>query len=127
MKRVLLIGVGGFVGSIVRYWLSGLAQATAPRSAFPVGTLTVNVVGCLAIGVLVELVEARGFLSPDARGLLIVGLLGGFTTFSAFANETVNSLRDGAYTLAFANVMVSVGACLIAVWAGRSVANYIWR
>jgi fluoride exporter len=125
--RVLLIGLGGFVGSILRYWLSGLAQQAMPMSAFPVGTLAVNVIGCLVIGVLSELIEARGFLTPDTRALLVVGVLGGFTTFSAFANETVSSFRDGAVTLAIGNIVLSVGACLVAVWIGRSLAHYVWR
>ena len=110
--RVLLIGLGGFVGSVLRYWMSGLAQPAAGRTGFPVGTLFVNTLGCLAIGLLSELAETRGFLTADARALLIVGLLGGFTTFSAFANETVSALRDGALGLATANVLASVGTCL---------------
>lgn len=125
--RVLLIGVGGFVGSVLRYGLSGLTQDLAPRSVFPVGTLAVNILGCLAIGVLSELADARGFLSPDIRALLIVGLLGGFTTFSAFANETVNAIRGGSFVLALANVLLSVGACLLAVSVGRALAHSIWR
>jgi fluoride exporter len=125
--RVILVGVGGFVGSVLRYWMSGLAHSAAPTTAFPIGTLAVNVVGCLAIGVISELAEARGFLTPDMRALLVVGLLGGFTTFSAFANESVNAVRDGAHAIALANVLLSVGVCLIAVWAGRSLAHSIWR
>jgi CrcB protein len=89
--------------------------------------LVVNVLGCVAIGLLSELVEARGFLTPETRALLVVGLLGGFTTFSAFANETVSAVRDGAYAVAVTNVMVSIAACLFAVWAGRSIAHYVWR
>jgi fluoride exporter len=127
MLRVLLIGLGGFMGSILRYWLSGLAQDTVPGSVFPVGTLFVNVLGCLAIGALSELAEARGFMSSEARALLIVGLLGGFTTFSAFANETVNALRDGAWVLALANVALSVTVCVAAVGAGRLAAAVLWR
>lgn len=124
--RTLLIGLGGFVGSVSRYWLSGLTQDLAPRTVFPVGTLTVNVLGCLAIGVLSELADARGYFSPDTRALLIVGLVGGFTTFSTFANETVNAIRDGSFGLALSNVLLSVGACLLAVWAGRTLAHLIW-
>lgn len=125
--RVLLIGLGGCAGSILRYWLSGLVQGLAPGSTFPIGTAFVNVLGCFAIGALSELAEARGFLTPEARALLIVGLLGGFTTFSAFANETVNALRDGAVAVAAANVLLSVTACLTAVWGGRAVAALVWR
>ena len=125
--RLFFIGLGGFVGSVLRYWISGLVQDAAPRNVFPIGTLAVNIVGCLTIGLLSELIDTRGFLSPDTRALVIIGLLGGFTTFSAFANETMNSLRDGALTIAFANILVSVASCLLAVWAGRALAHLFWR
>ena len=125
--RVVLVGFGGFVGAVLRYWVSGLAQGMTRGSAFPLGTLVVNVLGCLAIGVLAELAETHGFLTPDRRAFLVVGLLGGFTTFSAFANESVDALRAGAHAIAVANVILSVGICLIAVVAGRSFAQLLWR
>jgi CrcB protein len=125
--RLLLVGIGGFVGSVLRYWIGGIVQHAAPRSAFPVGTLAVNVVGCFAIGVVVELAESRDFLTPERHALLVVGLLGGFTTFSAFANDSLTAIRTGAFGVAFANVLLSVGVCLAAVWAGRSAAHAIWR
>jgi CrcB protein len=125
--RVLLVGAGGFAGSVLRYWLSGVVQSGAGSTSFPVGTLVVNVLGCCAIGVLSELSETRGLLSPDSRALLIVGLLGGFTTFSAFANETVSAVRDGDVALASLNVLASVALCLGGVWLGRGLANAIWR
>lgn len=127
MVRALLVGTGGFLGSVLRYWLSGLVQNAVPGSSFPLGTLFVNVSGCLLIGVLTELAESRGFLNPDTRALLFVGVLGGFTTFSAFANETVGALRDGAHGPAALNVLLTVAACLAAVWAGRALATLIWR
>jgi CrcB protein len=125
--RVFLIGLGGFVGAVFRYWVSGAAQGAASPGVFPIGTLVVNVTGCFLIGVLAELVEARGFLGPDARALLFVGVLGGFTTFSAFANETVGALRVGAVGVAIGNVLLTVTACLLAVWAGRAAAFAVWR
>jgi CrcB protein len=125
--RVLLVGIGGFVGAVGRYWLSGVIQDMATRSSFPLGTLVVNFTGCLAIGLLSELAEARGFLGPDARALLFVGLLGGYTTFSAFANETVAAFRAGAELVASLNVLVTVTACLGGVWGGRALAALIWR
>jgi CrcB protein len=124
---VILVGVGGFVGSVLRYWMSGLVQNAMPTTAFPIGTLVVNVLGCLTLGVIAQLAEARGFLTPDMRALLVVGVLGGFTTFSAFANETVSAARDGAHAIAVGNVVLSVCLCLIAVWAGRSLAHSVWR
>jgi CrcB protein len=127
MTRLLVVGLGGFVGSILRYWLSGVTQAWAPRTAFPLGTLVVNILGCFAVGLLAQLVEARGYLGPETRALVFVGLLGGFTTFSAFANETVTAARDGALASAAANVLGTVLLCLGAAWAGRVAAHLLWR
>jgi CrcB protein len=118
--RVLWIGLGGALGAILRYGLASATQS-AVGGAFPVGTLLVNVLGCLAIGVLSGMAEARAFASPELRGFLVVGLLGGFTTFSAFANETLLAARDGAPGLALANVLASVTLCLAAAWLGRSL------
>jgi fluoride exporter len=122
--QLLLIGLGGCIGSILRYLLSGWAQTGA--GPFPRGTLAVNVLGCFSIGILAELIEARGFLGPEMRGFLLVGILGGFTTFSTFANETVNALRDAAFAVAAANVLLSIGLGLAAVWGGRLFAHAIW-
>jgi CrcB protein len=124
--QLLLIGLGGFVGTILRYVMGGLVQSGAGSSTFPWGTLTINLLGCFGIGLLAELSEARGFLKPEMRGFLMVGILGGFTTFSAFANETVSALRDAAMGIAFLNVLASVGLGLVAVWAGRMIAHAIW-
>jgi fluoride exporter len=125
--RLLWIGAGGAAGSILRYLLSGVAQNLAPRSTFPLGTLVVNLCGCFAIGLLAELVESHGFMAPAVRSLVMVGLIGGFTTFSAFANETVNAARDGASGIAALNVLLSVGLGLAAVWGGRIAVTQIWR
>jgi len=127
MLRLLLVGLGGFFGSILRYWIGGLAQGSAPRTAFPVGTLVVNVLGCFAIGLLAQLVEARGYLRPETRALLFIGLLGGFTTFSAFAHETVTAAKDGAGGMALLNVAATVILSLGAAWTGRIVAHVLWR
>lgn len=124
--QLLLIGLGGFVGTILRYVLSGLIQSGAGNSSFPWGTLTINLLGCLGIGLLAELSETRGFLSPELRGLLVIGILGGFTTFSTFANETTNAVRDGAMVIALLNLLASVGLGLVAVWVGRTMAHAIW-
>ena len=119
----LLVAVGGAAGSVLRYWMSGAAQRSVPAtgtwSMFPLGTLAVNVLGCLIVGAIAEVGERRGPLSPEARSLLMVGFLGGFTTFSAFANETVAVWRAGAVMVAIVNVVTSVAICLVAVLAGR--------
>jgi CrcB protein len=120
----LLVALGGAAGSLLRFWMSGVAQrvvpATGTLSLVPVGTLTVNVLGCLAVGALAEIGERRGPLTPEVRALLIVGFLGGFTTFSAFANETVAVWRSGATLVSALNVVVSVMLCLAGVVIGRS-------
>ncbi len=118
--RYLFIGLGGFFGSILRYWLGGVVQPASPHVAFPLGTLVVNLLGCFAIGVVVQVIEARGVFHPNARVFLTIGLVGGFTTFSAFANETVNGFRDGLPLIAVLNLLLSVGLGLVAVWAGRA-------
>ena len=122
--NALLVAVGGAAGSVLRYWMSGVAQRSVPAgtwSVFPLGTLAVNVLGCLIVGALAELGERRGPLSPEARSLLMVGFLGGFTTFSAFANETVAVWRSGAVAVAIVNVVSSVAICVVAVMAGRGL------
>lgn len=120
--QTILVGIGGFIGAVARYWLTGAMQ-NGRAGVFPLGTLVVNVVGCLAIGALMQLVEVRNALTPDARLMLGVGVLGGFTTFSAFANETVNAWRGGDVATATLNVVLSVASCLLAVWLGRALVD----
>ena len=116
--NALLVGTGGFLGSIARYWISELAQERL-GPAFPWGTLAVNVLGCFAIGALSQLAEVRVF-PPEARALLVVGFLGGFTTFSAFGNDTLNLFRAGEPLLGWANIALQLALTLGAVWAGRA-------
>jgi CrcB protein len=125
--KLLWVGLGGFAGSVLRYLVSGWVQQSSKSVAFPWGTLVVNVTGCLAIGALSYLADTRGLFHAEARLFLIVGVLGGFTTFSAFGNETMNLLRDGENLLAAANIGASVLLCLASVWAGRAIAVSIWR
>jgi CrcB protein len=127
VTKFLLIGLGGFVGSILRYVVSGYVQQWSRSIDFPYGTLAVNVGGCLVIGLLTQLAEARGVLSPESRLLVFIGVLGGFTTFSTFGSETMNLLRDGQNPLALANVAANVILGLGGVWLGRTLAYLIWR
>ena len=119
------MAVGGAAGSVLRYWMSGVAQRSVPEtgtwSVFPLGTLAVNILGCLLAGAIAEIGDRRGPLSPEARSLLMIGFLGGFTTFSAFANETVAVWRSGAVMVAIVNVVLSVATCIVAVLAGRGL------
>lgn len=116
--NLLAVGAGGFVGAVGRYTLS-LALFRLPGGGrFPYGTVAANVLGCLALGLVAGLVESRGFLSPELRLFVMVGVLGGFTTFSAFGYESIQLLRgDGAWLLVL-NVAVQVVLGLTAVVVG---------
>jgi CrcB protein len=127
MMRLLMIGTGGFLGSIARYLVSGLVQSAMRSETFPYGTLAVNVIGCFVIGAVSYLSESHGAFTADVRAFIVVGILGGFTTFSAFGNETINLLRDSEPWLASINVVASVAVCLTSVWAGRAAAFMMWR
>ena len=110
-----------------RYLLSGYAQQLSKSIQFPFGTLAVNLVGCALVGFIAELADQRGVLSGETRAFLIVGLLGGFTTFSAFGNETMNLLRDGELWLACGNIVGHTFLGLVAVWLGYSTAYLLWK
>ncbi len=127
MGKILWVGLGGFLGSIGRYLLSGYIQHLVSGTGFPYGTLAVNLTGCLFIGFLSQWVGTRGFLNPEARLFVFMGLLGGFTTFSTFSNETVNLWQAGESAAALANVTVHVGLGLGAAWLGHGLAYGMWR
>jgi len=114
----LLVGSGGFIGAILRYGMSGLVQNSAPLSTFPWGTLAVNLLGCLLIGLIAGLVDSRQLFTPEVRMFVLIGVLGGFTTYSTFGYEAVALLRDSEYLRAIAYVGVHVFAGLGLVWTG---------
>lgn len=120
---IFVVGAGGFVGASLRFVMSGLVQRLDPMGTFPYGTMSVNVLGCLVIGFLGGLADSRHVLGPSARVFVIIGVLGGFTTFSSFAFETLALLRDGESLRAGANVVGSVLACLVSVWIGYAIGN----
>jgi CrcB protein len=120
----LWVAIGGAIGSVARFWAGGVAVA-ALGEAFPWGTLFVNVLGSLIIGATAALTGPEGRLAVpgDARVFVMVGLCGGFTTFSSFSLQTLGLMQDGAWLRAGANVVASVLLCLIAVWAGHAAAS----
>jgi CrcB protein len=122
--RLLFVGLGGFVGTVARYWLSGVI-ARRYGETFPLGTLIVNALGCLLIGFLFYLFYDRAIISPTSRTVIFIGLLGGFTTFSSYGLQTFTLLRDGEVFLAFVNVCASNVLCLVLVWLGYSLAKAI--
>lgn len=127
MLNVFIVGLGGFIGSALRYLVGGWAQGLSKSLDFPYGTLTVNLIGCFVIGFLGQLAEARGIFASETRLLVFIGLLGGFTTFSSFGNDTLNLARSGQMFNALTNVAVNVIFGLVLVWLGRTVAYLVWR
>jgi fluoride exporter len=127
LLNVFIVGIGGFIGSSLRYLVTGWAQQLSKSLDFPYGTLTVNLIGCFVIGFLGELAETRGIFASETRLLVFIGLLGGFTTFSSFGNDTLNLARSGQMLNALTNVAVNVLFGLLLVWLGRTVAYLIWR
>jgi CrcB protein len=116
-----VVGAGGFLGALARYGLSGLVHRQLPASTFPYGTLAVNLVGCLLIGIVVGLTEARQLFGPESRTFILIGVLGAFTTFSTFGYETFAMLRDGETLRAASNVAVHVVLGLALVWLGYAL------
>jgi CrcB protein len=119
----LWIAVGGALGSVARYGCSSLAARWVGET-FPWGTLVINVVGSFVIGFFATLTgpDGRVLVAPDARQFVMVGLCGGYTTFSSFSLQTLNLLREGDMLRAGGNVLGSVVGCMIAVWLGHVLA-----
>ena len=127
MKALLLVGFGGFLGSIARYKLGGLVLHLTAQERFPYSTFAINVLGCLVAGVLAGLVERHHWFSADARLFLFTGLLGGFTTFSAFGLDAVFLLRRGEYAVAALYAGASIVVGLLAVWIGIRTVSLLPR
>ena len=127
MKSVALVFLGGGIGASCRHLLGGAVQAASRSATFPWGTFAVNVSGCFVIGLLAQLSESRGFPSGQARTFVFVGILGGYTTFSSFGNETLNLLRGGEALAAAANAGGQLVLGLLAVALGRAAAQLLWR
>ncbi len=118
MVQIILIALGGAVGSVLRYLVSSSTYTLFGRD-FPYGTLMVNVVGSLLIGFLsVLFLDRFANIAAELRSLLIIGFLGGFTTFSSFSVETLNLFENGEVTRAMLNIGLSVGVCLFVTWVG---------
>jgi len=119
MLAYLWVAIGGALGSVSRFWLSGLIAGRFGET-FPWGTLAINVTGSFVIGFLAALTEPEGrvMVSPAFRQFFMIGICGGYTTFSAFSLQTLNLVRDREWLYAGGNVILSVVLCLIAVWLG---------
>jgi CrcB protein len=118
----LWVAIGGAAGSLMRYG-TVIAIQRMTKSEFPLATLVVNIVGSFIIGWLAFQVNERDFMSIEVRLVVMVGILGGFTTFSTFSLETLRLIQGGGWPVAAANIMLSVAGGLLAAWAGFSIAS----
>lgn len=125
INNIILIGIGGFIGSIARYLIGIAAHRFFDIYWFPVGTLAVNVMGCFLIGLLGGIFELRQLSHPEVRFFVFTGLLGGFTTFSAFGYETFNLFKDGYIALSVINSLLQLFVGLGAVWIGDAVSRLL--
>lgn len=125
MENIILVGTGGFVGSVARYLMGGWVYRLVKAPLLPYGTLAVNFLGCLVIGFLGGLSESRQVFSAETRLFLFIGVLGGFTTFSTFGFETFSLARDGEFLAASGNVVAQVVFGLGAVWLGNVFSRFV--
>lgn len=126
LKKIVMVGLGGALGSIARYKVGSWIFHRAEATNFPWSTFMVNLAGCLVMGVLAALAERHDLFSPSTRIFLFTGLLGGFTTYSAFAYESAVLMRKGLLNVALAYMSVTVLCCLTAVWAGLMLVSLVW-
>lgn len=126
MQAYLLIAAGGALGSIARYWMANAIDGRH-TTGFPWGTVMVNILGSFVIGMAAALVLGRGLWTENARLFVMMGVCGGFTTFSTFSLQTLTLLRDGLILRAGGNIAVSVIACLLATWAGLALVQALER
>jgi fluoride exporter len=124
IARYLWIMLGGALGTAARFWCSGVA-ARAFGETFPWGTLAVNVVGSFIIGMFATMTgpDGRMFVGTTARQFVMIGICGGYTTFSSFSLQTLNLINDGEWISVGGNIVLSVLLCLLAVWAGHMIAS----
>jgi CrcB protein len=124
MHTYFWIAVGSALGGIARYWCSGVS-ARLFGETFPFGTLIVNIVGSFIIGFFATLTgpDGRLFVSTTTRQFVMIGICGGYTTFSSFSLQTLSLMQDGEWLYAGANIVASVVLCLVAVWIGHMAAT----
>lgn len=124
MQTTILVAVAGLFGTLLRYSLSDFV-ARQYGGRFPWGTMAVNLIGCLLTGAVFFLTETRIIVHPTVRTVILIGLLGGFTTFSAYGLQTFSLLRDGEFGLAILNIVTSNTLGLVMVWVGYLVAKVL--
>ena len=125
MLQILLVGTGGFIGSVLRYLIGTTVHHLLADIEFPYGTLCANVFGCFLIGLLGGIGESREIFSAEIRLFLFLGMLGGLTTFSSFGYDTFNMARDLKNALALANICLQLGLGLGAVYLGHAASRWL--
>lgn len=124
MVRVLWVAFGGAIGSVARYLVDGWVLRVA-GPLFPSGTFVVNVLGCLVFGLVAGAADERFMVAPSGRAFILIGILGGFTTFSTFTFETLQLVRDAEFARAMLNVAGQVVLGFLAMWAGYAAARVL--
>ena len=125
MRDLLIVGSGSFIGGICRYYLSGLVAQTFAIQTLPIGTFIVNSLGCLIIGLVGGVADVHQILTPSTRLFLMTGLMGGFTTFSAFSYETLMLMRADRFGVALLNAVFSIICGVLAVWMGFRIIQFL--
>lgn len=125
LLKLFLVGLGGFIGASLRYVTGMLIGRFAVETQFPYGTFVVNILGCLLIGFLAGLTDARGLLNDTSRAFVFTGMLGAFTTFSTFSYETMGLFQNGHTSPALTNLGLQIILGLLAVWSGIQLAKLV--
>lgn len=123
MQTWIIVGIGGFIGAVLRYFTSGWLQGSG--STFPVGTLGVNVIGSFFLGLIMYLSEYGGIFDGETRIFLTLGVLGAFTTMSTFSYESFRLLDQQEFGLFALNILGTLALVLLAVWGGKVAAGYL--
>lgn len=125
--RLSIIGNGGFIGSVIRFLMSGFIQKVSDLVSFPIGTLVENLIGCFVFGFLLQIAVSHNLFNGEAGMVIFVEVLGGFTTFSTFSNESFNLLQAGENTFATLSLIAHIVFGLGAIWMGRLFALANWK